>query len=516
MADPVIVSTIRTVRIRIDPATNPGKLQAMDRTQAAWHRAVGFYTAFFLDHLSVFAETKTVLNRQEASVTKPWTAQDLLTWAERWTVRTEAHPDLLRDFAAVCPQMPTVLRRAAINAAAGAVKSYRTTHQTWDQTDPRQRGKEPPMPEPHPFLLLYEGMITLTPAGLRRGFLRLKVLEAGGWRWMAVPVTLPPYALDLFRASEVEADRMTHERAEQHARMVCEERTRRTRDERERLRPTPGVAVAQSPTPVRKPDGWFLHVPFLTRVVLPGKAEARRLAEPDLPVGTMDLNADSTVGAAWVGDRVTDVQILWHAQENAHREKTLQKVARHQRASGTPVKGERSNQALWRSSRGLDAALAWRIAALIVTWAVAQGLQVLVFEYLRPYRPTRGLSWSRRTNRKRSYWLRGQLLRHVRDLALRQGILVVERNPAWTSQVCPHCHRLAERFSPGGSGYPSRLRCGGCGWSGDANVAAALNLKRKWNRTFRYPPTAERQAAGLRRASNGGATVNPEQVPVSV
>ena len=40
MSDPVIVSTLRTVRVRIHPATNPGKLQAIDRTQAEWHRAV--------------------------------------------------------------------------------------------------------------------------------------------------------------------------------------------------------------------------------------------------------------------------------------------------------------------------------------------------------------------------------------------------------------------------------------------------------------------------------------------
>ena len=333
---------------------------------------------------------------------------------------------------------------------------------------------------------------------------------------MAIPVALPPYALDFFLESEAEVERMTHERTDQHTRMAREGRTLRTRDERERLCPTPGASVAQSPTLVRKPDGWFLHVPFLQRVVMPGKAEDRRLAKPDLKVGTLDLYADSTVGAAWAGDRVPDVRTLWHAQENAQREKTLQKVARHQRASGRPVKGERSNQALWQTIRGRDAALAWRMAALIVTWAVAQGIQVLVFEYLRPYRPTRGLSRSRRTNRKRSYWHRGQIRRHVRDLALRQGILVVERHPAWTSQVCPHCHRLAERFSPGGSGYPSRLRGGGCGWSGDANVAAALNLKRKWDRTFRYPTKAERQAAELRRAGNGGAAVNPEQVPAAV
>jgi hypothetical protein len=30
------------------------------------------------------------------------------------------------------------------------------------------------------------------------------------------------------------------------------------------------------------------------------------------------------------------------------------------------------------------------------------------------------------------------------------------------SRACPKGHRLAERFSPGGTGYPSRLTCGHC------------------------------------------------------
>ncbi len=183
MSDPVIVSTIRTVRVRTHPATNLGKLQAIDRTQAEWKRAVDFYTAFFLDHQDVFAETKIGRNRKKELVAKPWTAQDLLTWAERGTVRTKAHPVILREFAAVCPQMPTVLRRAAINAASGAVKSYRTIHQTWDQTDPLQRGHEPPLPDPHPFLTLYDGMVNLDTA---RAFCtsRCWMRAAGrGWRF---------------------------------------------------------------------------------------------------------------------------------------------------------------------------------------------------------------------------------------------------------------------------------------------------------------------------------------------
>ena len=234
-------------------------------------------------------------------------------------------------------------------------------------------------------------------------------------------------------------------------------------------------------------------------------------------MGTIDLNADATVGAAWEGAQCRDIETIWHARENAKRERALRKVARRQKASGTPVKGEHANRNLWRSILHLDDALAWHIAARIVAWAVALRLQVLVFEYLRPYRPERGRSWSRRTNRKRSYWLRGQVLHHVRHLALCNGILVVERNPAWTSQACPQCHRLAERFSPRGTGYPSRLHCGHCGWSGDANVAAALNLKGKWDRTFRDPTVAERKgAADLRRAGNGGATAKTEPIPTVV
>ena len=78
-----------------------------------------------------------------------------------------------------------------------------------------------------------------------------------------------------------------------------------------------------------------------------------------------------------------------------------------------------------------------QIVAAIVAWAVAAGLQVLVFEYLRPYRPERGLSWSRRTNRRRSYWLRGTVLALVRHLALCHGILVVERKPCLDPSSLP-------------------------------------------------------------------------------
>ena len=70
---------------------------------------------------------------------------------------------------------------------------------------------------------------------------------------------------------------------------------------------------------------------------------------------------------------------------------------------------------------------------------------------------------------------------------------------AGTSHACPHCSHLGERFSPGGRGYPSRFRCGHCGWTGDANIVAALNLKRKWDRNFRLPTPEEMRAVETSR-----------------
>jgi hypothetical protein len=81
---------------------------------------------------------------------RPWSNRELLTWAESVTVRTRAHPDVLadRDFRRVCPGMPVEVRRAAINKAAGEVRSYLTHHARWEAGG--RKGREPKPPRPHP------------------------------------------------------------------------------------------------------------------------------------------------------------------------------------------------------------------------------------------------------------------------------------------------------------------------------------------------------------------------------
>ncbi|MCL8207485.1 MAG: transposase [Actinomycetia bacterium] len=493
---PVRVS--RTVRLKVRPEANPGKQAALEATWTLWDRAVAFYLGFFLAHLGILAEIPKSL--------------ELLTWAETHTVSTPDHPTPLPgwDIEQSVPGVPVVFRRAAINSTIGAVRSYASNLKRWEAADPKRgQAPKPPRQKPHP--TFYTGLYRVDMADFQQGFLRLKLFDGRRWQWFNLPVSAPPYAADLFAASAAEKERIRQIRQEQNERMRAEGRKKRTKEEKEALRPRGWVA--QSPVLVHKPDGFWLHVPFEKWVFVAGKADEQRTQNPSLRVGTIDLNADSAVAAAWEGKQCMGVKTVWHTRENAKREKALQKVTRKQWRSGKPVKGEHSNRLLWSYIRNLDGTVAWQVAATIVAWAMAAGLSVLVFEYLRPYRPGRGLSWSRQTNRKRAYWLRGQVLRHVRDLALREGILVVERNPAWTSQVCPRCSRLGERFSPNGRGYPSRFRCGPCGWTGDANVVAAFNLKKKWDRSFRYPTQEERKAAELRRARKGGAAAQPKGLP---
>jgi transposase len=475
----------------------------LDNTLALWDRLTEFYVEFFLVHSSAVEAMDD--------------AKELLTWAESRTVPTGAHPHPLPgwNLEESLPGIPAEFRRAAINAAAGAVRSYLSNLRRWEKTDPKKRGKEPRPPRCRTNVTLYGGLCRIRMADFRQRFVRVKLYDGARWRWFNLPVDGPPFAAELFAASEAERERIKNTRRDQNRRLRAEGRKKRTDEEKRALRPAPAVWVAQSPLLVRKGDRFELHVPFEKLVKIPGKAEEQRVSDPDLRVGTVDLNENSAVAATWEGHRHLGIRTVWHARESAKREKALQKVARKQRRSGSPVKGERSNRDLWAYIRNLDDSLAWQVAAAIVAWAAGLGLRVLVFEHLRQYRPKRGLSWSRRTNRKRSYWLRGKVLERVRHLALMHGILVVERNPAWTSQACPRCSRLGERFSPNGRGYPSRFRCGYCGWTGDANVVAALNLKKKWDRIFRYPTPEERKAAEQRRARKGGAAASPEQVPAA-
>jgi transposase len=95
----------------------------------------------------------------------------------------------------------------------------------------------------------------------------------------------------------------------------------------------------------------------------------------------------------------------------------------------------------------------------------------------------RRAGWMKRQNLRRSYWMRGRIMRWVRHMALHAGIVVVTRDAQFTSQACPCCGHLGVRFCEANGPHhrgKDVFRCHACGWRGNADLVGALNLRKKW------------------------------------
>ncbi len=108
-----------------------------------------------------------------------------------------------------------------------------------------------------------------------------------------------------------------------------------------------------------------------------------------------------------------------------HRYGHLKRIARKQWQSGTPVKGEHSNQQLWGHVRRMNEDAAHQVARRIAAVCVRYPGCVLLFERLRTIK-TKGGSKSRRMNRKRANQLRGKINHYTKDKAYAGGTVTVE------------------------------------------------------------------------------------------
>jgi len=131
---------------------------------------------------------------------------------------------------------------------------------------------------------------------------------------------------------------------------------------------------------------------------------------------------------------------------DAHRYRHLKRIAKKQWQSGKPVKGEHSNQQLWRHVDRLNEDAARKVARRIAAVCASYPGCILLFERLRKIKPGEA-SKSRRMNRKRANQLRGKINQRARDKAYVAGVVTVEVNPHGTSQYCSRCGAVG-RGSP--------------------------------------------------------------------
>jgi IS605 OrfB family transposase len=473
---------------------NGVKNAALEATEALFGRIVQFYIGVLLAKaspwepvprrdrktgaLKVDPETGEVLTRRPS-------ADEVLTRVEALTLATAAHPTPPHDLASLpgARAAPTVFRRAAIKRAIGLVSSHRSNLERWERLG--RKGRMPGLPTVERFpVTIYQGLGLIVRAPLR-SYLRVKVWDGSAWQWQHVPLRVPGWHARLMAAGD-EA-RVRVEAVLGRVRdLMRQGRTAEAEAARAELGPLPWEIAAESATLYHRASGWEVHVPVARQVPV-RKAEVQRGDNPGVPVTTVDLGVNNlAVAVAWDGSAVTGTLFVPGREHEGRRMRRLVAIRHRQQASGKPTKGVRSNQRRWARLAHAEEDSARQTARQIVDFARERGSKVIVFEALNRIPNRRRMGWTRRQNVRRSWWMRGRILEFVRHMALWDGIVVVRRDPAFTSKACPRCGAYGERFSRrvDGRGPHHTLRCPACRWEGNADLVGALNLKKKWDRTF--------------------------------
>jgi hypothetical protein len=222
---------------------------------------------------------------------------------------------------------------------------------------------------------------------------RINVYTGKGWRWMNYPVNSSHYIVE--RLKETDWQR-------------------------------------QSPTLVLRARLAELHIPQVKKIT--ARKVMERKHDPDLVTVAVDLNVKNlAVITVRQHDKIIETVFVTDHGLDAHRYRHLKRIAKKQWQSGKPIKGEHSNQQLWRHVDRLNDDAAHQVARRIATVCASYPGCILLFERLRKIKPGPG-SKSRRLNRRRANQLRGKINQHSKDKAYVQQVVAVEVNPHGTSQ----------------------------------------------------------------------------------
>jgi hypothetical protein len=381
-------------------------------------------------------------------------AHELLTWAEACTVATTAHPLPWTgwNFTERFPGMPFAYRRSVIKDAIGKARSYLSNRANWEKSG-KKKGK-PGLPAASDHPTLYQGCHALDMEVLdtKEAFVRIAVYTGQDWTWKQYPVCSSHYTLQ--RLLEADWKR-------------------------------------QSPTLVLRPHAAELHIPQVKKVT--AKKVMERKQDPDLVTVAVDLNVKNlAVITVRQHSRVVETMFVTDHGLDAHRYHHRKRIAKKQWQSGKPVKGEHSNQQLWRHVDRLNDDAAHKVARIIATVCARYTGCILLFERLRTIKAGKA-SKSRRMNRRRANQLRGKINQHAREKAYAQGIVTVEVNPHGTSQYCSRCGAKGERFSYRGGKrivekWGKLFWCPVCHYEAQADFNASANVHRSFYRDGHWQP----------------------------
>jgi len=109
-----------------------------------------------------------------------------------------------------------------------------------------------------------------------------------------------------------------------------------------------------------------------------------------------------------------------------------------------------------------------------IGWTVKQavdGKANIAIEDLKQLKENKRGKWSKQINRRFNYWFYALALRRIRDRAEAAGVRCLSVPPQYTSQTCPSCGHIEKANRQG-----EKFKCLRCGFTGDADHIAALNI----------------------------------------
>jgi putative transposase len=445
---------------REEGGANPGKRAYLEATADVLNQARVFYLDFFLAHAQKLAERVSYYSEKHLEMrTRAISPNELLTWAEAHTVATRDHPHPWEgwNFSERFPGMPFAYRRAAIKDAIGKARSYLSNLARWEKSGKKPGKPGVPGAANHP--TLYEGTVELDQ--ISRGkeharFVRLKVYTGTSWQWCNYPI--------------------------KHSRYF-----------QQRL--TDPAWEKQSPKLVVRKNEASPHFSQTQEVKAQKIVESKQ--DPDLVTVAVDLNV-KMLAVITVRQRGTIRETVFVRDQGLDqaRYRHLKCIAKKQWQSGKPVKGEQSNQQLWRHVRRMNEHAAHCVARRIANVCAKYPGCVLVFERLRKVRRAAG-SKSRRMNRKQANQLRGKINQYAREKAYALGVVTVETNPHGTSQYCSRCGARGERFS-NLNGTRVTLKwgklfsCPVCHYEAHADFNASSNVHHSFYGEYHWQPRLKR------------------------
>ncbi|HEY7093791.1 MAG TPA: transposase [Ktedonobacterales bacterium] len=192
------------------------------------------------------------------------------------------------------------------------------------------------------------------------------------------------------------------------------------------------------------------------------------------PVG-IDLNETNALVAVDPDGRelfISGKAVKVANRRNYKTRKRVQKKHATRKAEHKDTRGvRRVLKRLGRKRSNRTRTFAQTAARQLVQWAPKNA--VLVFESLTVPQPRKGMVGGKVARRRLSVWQR-QLMRQAAECKAQEtGMVVVEVNPAFTSQTCSRC---------GLRGIRNRhtFTCPSCGHSAHSDVNAAVNIRNRY------------------------------------